>query len=172
VYKTYLLLVCSTGLTAALILLAIVVLIFLQVLFRYIIHQPLSWTVELSRFLFAWVSMLGAAAAAPEIFNQGMDLLVRKFSEKAQVVSDVAARIFTALTSCALIVYAVDLVGRVHSQLSSVLRIRMSLVYAAIPAGLVLFLVIFSLDSLILYKKLERSAGESFIAKLKRVAGE
>ncbi len=171
-YKTYLLLVCSTGLTAALILLAIVVLIFLQVLFRYIIHQPLSWTVELSRFLFAWVSMLGAAAAAPEIFNQGMDLLVRKFSEKAQVVSDVAARIFTALTSCALIAYAVDLVGRVHSQLSSVLRIRMSLVYAAIPAGLVLFLVIFSLDSLILYKKLERSAGESFIAKLKRVAGE
>ncbi len=44
-YKTYLLLVCSTGLTAALILLAIVVLIFLQVLFLYIIHQPLSLTV-------------------------------------------------------------------------------------------------------------------------------
>jgi len=163
---------CSTGLTAALILLAIVVLIFLQVLFRYVINQPLSWTVELSRFLFAWFSMIGAAAAAPEIFDQGMDLLVRKLSEKTQVVVDAAARIFTALTVSALIIYAVDLVGRVHSQISSVLRIRMSFVYAAIPAGLILFLVIFSLDSLILYKKAERSVGESFISKLKRVAGE
>jgi TRAP-type C4-dicarboxylate transport system permease small subunit len=172
VYKAYILMMCSTGLTAALILLAIVVLIFLQVLFRYVINQPLSWTVELSRFLFAWVSMIGAAAATPEIFDQGMDLLVRKLSEKTQVVVDAAARIFTALTVSALIIYAVDLVGRVHSQISSVLRIRMSFVYAAIPAGLILFLVIFSLDSLILYKKAERSVGESFISKLKRVAGE
>lgn len=171
-YKAYIFMMCTTGLTAALILLAIVVLIFLQVLFRYVINQPLSWTVELSRFLFAWVSMLGAAAAAPEIFDQGMDLVVRKFSEKTQVVVDAAARIFTALTASALIIYALDLVGRVHSQISSVLRIRMSFVYAAIPAGLILFLVIFSLNSLILYHKVEQSAGESFISKLKRAAGE
>lgn len=171
-YKAYILMVCGTGLTAALILLAIVVLIFLQVLFRYVIYQPLSWTVELSGFLFAWVSMLGAAAAAPDIFNQGMDLLVRKLSEKSQLVVDIAARVFTALTSLALILYGIALVGKVHSQLSSVLRIRMSYVYAAIPAGLVLFLIIFSLDSFIFYKKPDRNVGESFIAKLRRVAGE
>jgi len=174
VYKAYLLLMCTTGLAAAVILLAIVVLIFLQVLFRYVIHQPLSWTVELSRFLFAWVSMLGAAAATTEIFNQGIDLFVKRLPEKAQIAVDVLARITTGLTTCFLIYYAVDLTGRVHSQLSSVLRIRMSSVYAAIPVGLFLFVILFVLDSCLVYSNssAKGSAGGTLVEKLKRIAGE
>ena len=34
------------------------IIIFLQVLFRYVLTQPLSWTEETARFLFIWVALL------------------------------------------------------------------------------------------------------------------
>ena len=51
------------GLRWAIILLMIsmTVIVFLQVVFRYIWDAPLGWSEEVSRFLFVWVTFLAAA---------------------------------------------------------------------------------------------------------------
>ena len=42
---------------------AMAVAVFLQVLFRYLLHLPLFWTEEFARYCLVWASLLGAAVA-------------------------------------------------------------------------------------------------------------
>src|SRR6266545_2303760 len=51
---------------ACALLVFLVVALFLQVLFRYVIEAPLAWTEEGARFGLVWLSMLSAAIAARE----------------------------------------------------------------------------------------------------------
>ena len=46
----------------ALLMAAMVVVITAQVWYRFILNDPLSWSEELGRYLFVWISFLGAAA--------------------------------------------------------------------------------------------------------------
>ena len=43
---------------------AMVVAIFLQVVFRYIFNSPLAWSEEVGRYLFIWTTFLGASVGA------------------------------------------------------------------------------------------------------------
>ncbi|MFS2139347.1 TRAP transporter large permease subunit [Duganella sp. Dugasp56] len=52
-----------TEVPAAILLVAEVLLLMLNVICRYLLHEPLSWTDELSSLLFLWLAMLGAVIA-------------------------------------------------------------------------------------------------------------
>ena len=41
----------------------IVLLIFTQVLFRYLLNNSLNWTEELAKYLFVWMTFIGSASA-------------------------------------------------------------------------------------------------------------
>ncbi|MFA5621178.1 MAG: TRAP transporter small permease [Thermovirgaceae bacterium] len=45
-------------------MMSLFVLVFFQVLNRFILHIPIAWTEEFGRYAFVWVSLLGAAEAA------------------------------------------------------------------------------------------------------------
>jgi TRAP-type transport system small permease protein len=132
---------------ASVLLLGVVLCVFLQVVFRYVLSQPLSWSEELARFLFAWASMLGAAAGAVTILNQGIDLLTKKFSENIQREIDLFARLVTVVTSFILLIKGFELTVRVHDQTSSAIGVRMSFVYVAVPVGLFFIFIIIILDT-------------------------
>ncbi|GEM_PF-916411 len=138
---------------AAGVLLAVVITVFLQVVFRYVLARPLAWSVELARFLFTWASMLGAAGGAVGILNQSIDLLTEKLPDRAQRAIDVLGRGVTLLTAGLLLVTSWELTGRVYRQTSSALGIRMSYVYAAVPVGLILLMIVLGLDTYNTYRK-------------------
>lgn len=132
--------------------------VFLQVVFRYILSRPLSWSEELARFLFAWSSMLGAAAGATGILAQGIDLLTKKFPKYLQTPVDVVARAATLSACAVLIVKGFELTGRVHEQTSSAINVRMSYVYAAVPVGLLFLFIILAVNTFTVYfPRAERS---------------
>jgi TRAP-type C4-dicarboxylate transport system permease small subunit len=54
-----------------------VVAVFLQVIFRYVIHFSLSWSEELARYTFTWLAMLGAAVAVRRHAHFTLEVLVR-----------------------------------------------------------------------------------------------
>ena len=58
---------------------AIVVLVFLGVLSRFVFAQPMAWSEELARYLFLWAALVGAAAGCRNNQHGGIPLLVHKF---------------------------------------------------------------------------------------------
>jgi TRAP-type C4-dicarboxylate transport system permease small subunit len=57
---------------------AMVVIIFTQVVFRYVIQQPLAWSEESARYLFVWATFLGASVA----FYDKTNINVSFFAER------------------------------------------------------------------------------------------
>ena len=51
-----------------------------QVLTRFILPQPSSFTEEVARFLLIWISLIGGAYAYRQNSHLGFDLLVKKIS--------------------------------------------------------------------------------------------
>lgn len=55
---------------------AIVLIMFFQVFFRYVLNNSLTWSEEITRFLFIWVVFLGTALNIRDKWNIGVDVLV------------------------------------------------------------------------------------------------
>lgn len=53
----------------------IVVIMFLQVFFRYALNNSLTWTEEITRFLFIWAVFLGTAINIRDRWNIGVDVV-------------------------------------------------------------------------------------------------
>lgn len=68
---------------------SIVLLVFTGVLSRYIFHYSIAWSEELSRFMFLWGALLGAASACKTGQHGGIPLLVDKFPRGLQRITEV-----------------------------------------------------------------------------------
>ena len=75
----------------------------LQVFFRYVLEKPLSWSEELARFAFVWLSFIGAAMSLGKRLHFGIDYLVKKFPSRF-------AAALEAGTSCLVLVFVLVLV--------------------------------------------------------------
>jgi TRAP-type C4-dicarboxylate transport system permease small subunit len=72
--------------------------VFGQVFFRYVLNQPSPWTEELARYLFIWISMIGAAYGVKQQSHFGFEMLVKKMSPRMQVVRPCRSRCGMSIT--------------------------------------------------------------------------
>ena len=125
-----------------------VVLIAMQVCFRYVLNQPLAWTEEVARHLMVWSALPGAAVAYRRKGHLGMDILVmhlpRPWQRRVEIVLQALSIAFFGL----LVIHGIPLVERTMRQLSSAIRIPMGYIYASIPVGSALILL-FAIERLI-----------------------
>ncbi len=112
-----------------------VAVIFLQVIFRFVLNDPLSWSEELARFLFVWITFLGAAICARERAHIGMDYVVSKFPEALRKRIEHFEMLLLVVISLAIMVTSIETVVTNFGQSSPALKLNMGLVYAAIPIG-------------------------------------
>ena len=59
-----------------------VILVFFQVVFRYVFFLSLSWSEEFSTFIFVWVVLLGSAVGIRRREHLGINTIVQHFSGK------------------------------------------------------------------------------------------
>lgn len=79
-------------------LLAILVIdVFWQVISRYVLNSPSSFTDELARMLLIWVGILGSAWATGKKMHLAIDFLINKFSVKNKKTIDTLINISVAL---------------------------------------------------------------------------
>ena len=128
--------------------------VFAQVVFRYVFVKPLSWSEELARYTFVWVSMLGAAGVIPKSLTQGIDILVNKLPTSVQVVLGLIIRSLIVAFCLLLIIKGYELTKITHIQKSAVIGFPMSYAYFSVPFSAALMIIILCLDSIITYKKL------------------
>jgi TRAP-type C4-dicarboxylate transport system permease small subunit len=117
------------------------ILVFGNVVLRYVFGFSLSWVEELTRYMMIWLAWLGAGLALREGAHIAIDTL-------QQALPEIGARLLRTAVLLAMIGFfgALAWLGWRYSmfawrQETAVLRLPAGLVYLAIPAGSVLMLL-------------------------------
>lgn len=116
---------------------------FAQVVFRFVLAQPLSWSEELVRYVFVWSVFLTAALA----FNSGLhiriDFLTERYPPRVRRAATLLSWVCTIAAVGILLVLGVELAGSpsVRLQKSPAMEIPMTVPYAAIPVGSAMMMV-------------------------------
>ena len=113
---------------------------FAQVVTRYGLSDPLIWSEELARYLFVWVSMIGAALAIREGGHFGLDLLIRRVPALRSIVAPVVTTVMILFLAIVLKT-GIDETRLASMQFAMTFPMRMQWAYLALPvgAGLMLF---------------------------------
>src|SRR2546421_1092207 len=113
---------------------------FAQVCARYVLGDPLIWSEEAARYLFVWVSMIGAALALREGGHFGLDLLIRRAPALKPALGPMVTLV-TAIFLFILFKTGIDETNLAAMQFAMTFPMRMQWAYLALPigAGLMLF---------------------------------
>lgn len=111
------------------------VVVFLQVVCRYFLVRPLHWSEELARYLFVWISLLGATLAVQRRAHFGMDFFFRMLPARCRRFLTLIIYLLMELVVVVLLVQGVVLVRKTVDQLSPAMEIPMGWAYACLPVG-------------------------------------
>ncbi|GGH32181.1 transporter [Alsobacter metallidurans] len=106
-----------------------------QVLTRFVLGEPATWSEPLIRVLLIWMAYLGLASAVRAGSLVSVDLLYRLVSGPQRRALEAAIAVATMGLLAILAWYGVDLTSRVRFQNLAGLEIPVSFAYAAVPAG-------------------------------------
>lgn len=106
-----------------------------QVLTRFILQEPATWSEPLIRMMLIWMAYLGLAAAVRAGSLVSVDLLYRLVRGRRRRVLEGVIALATLALLAILAWFGIDLTGRVRFQNLAGLDIPVSYAYAAIPAG-------------------------------------
>jgi TRAP-type C4-dicarboxylate transport system permease small subunit len=128
---------------ASVLLVFLVITLFLQVLFRYVIQQPLAWSEEGARFGLVWYSMTAACIAAREgqhfLFRWATLALSARSRFWLRRISDV----LVALLLLGILKFSLDYVSIVVNQTASGTGLSMAVPYAGVSFGAACLLCIY-----------------------------
>jgi TRAP-type C4-dicarboxylate transport system permease small subunit len=120
---------------------AMTVIVFLQVIYRYLLAQSLSWSEESARYLFAWISLLGAALTVQKRGHFGLELFFKMLPTKARRFVGFAIYLLMGGVILVLLVQGIALFQKVATQLSPAMQISMGWAYACLPVGAALMAI-------------------------------
>ena len=109
--------------------------VFLQVLYRYVLTQPLYWSEELARYLFVWLSILGATLGLQKRGHFGLDFFFRMFPEQVKRCMGFFIHLLMGAVVLVILVQGITLVQKTVLQESPAMGISMSWAYASLPVG-------------------------------------
>ena len=118
-----------------------VVAVFLQVIFRYVVNHPLSWSEELARYVFVWASMLGASMGIKKKTHFCLDALLKSFPPPIKKIIEVLLYAIMCILLVVLVYYGTQFSAELAIQTAPGLNISMAIPYAAIPVGGLLMLL-------------------------------
>jgi len=138
------------------------VIIFAQVVTRYLFNYTPEWSEELARFLFVWVVFLGSALIMGESGHLAVQFLPDKFKGKAfgtilDVIINVCGYVFIIL----LLTQGWKMTSIMTFQRAPGLDIPMSWVYVIIPVSCVLMLLYLFRETLRIFRNISgRGTGQ------------
>lgn len=121
---------------------AATLMLFINVVLRYVFDTGLFWVLELVQYLFAWVVLIGAAHGVKVGIHLGIDILLNRMPthiRKATLILSVISCItFVAIVDYQAFVYTIKIYQ--WGDLTEDLQIPQWIPYTAIPVGLSLML--------------------------------
>lgn len=116
------------------------IVVFLQVVFRYILGNPLVWAEEVSTLLFAWVTFLGSAVGVKRFSHIAINAVVILFPPRVRIFIQIAVDVLVIFLLVTFIKSGLELVMEGRRIATSTLGISQSYVYLSGPVGGLLML--------------------------------
>ena len=106
-----------------------------QVFTRYILQDAISGSEEISRYCFIWLGFVGSAVCAQRWSNAWISIVHDLTKGRAKKWHGIILNVMVLICAVILLIQGIKCVGVTSRQLSSMLKIPMCYVYAAIPVG-------------------------------------
>jgi TRAP-type C4-dicarboxylate transport system permease small subunit len=116
------------------------VVVFAEVIFRYVLLLPLFWTEEFARYCLVWSSLLGAGVALKRGEHIAVTFFTDKLPNQARSAASLCARISIFALLAVIFWGGLHLVLITRHQLSPAMRVPMSWPYMAVPLSSLIML--------------------------------
>lgn len=131
------------------VLLAIIFLtLFLGVIYRYLLNNPLRWTNELATIALIWLVFISGTYAFSNGQHISIDVVVSLLGKRGRLFVLVLVQTMLSVFFIVLTVVGAKYTIRIASAATSALRLSQAYLYAAIPVCCLLMFII-SIDDLI-----------------------
>lgn len=107
----------------------------LQVFTRYVLNNSLSWTEEISRYSFVWVSLIGAVLATSQKAHCVVTVLDGVFKGRSKQIQQIFIMVCILLGGLVMLTQGIKMVQATIKTLSVHLKIPMGYVYLAVPVS-------------------------------------
>ena len=112
-----------------------------QVIFRYVLSQPLPWSEELARYLMIWVACLAASEAYVKGNHVGVSFVVDALKPNLRKAMVLAVHLIVAILMGVIASQGFRLSFLLGDQLSPAMGLPMTWPYLAVPVGATLILI-------------------------------
>lgn len=117
-----------------------VLFILAQVIFRYILHSPLDWTEQTSRYMFIWMMMLGAAVMFYRDGAMAFDLLHERLPPRVKFWVEALIKLSIIAFSVYYGYQAFLLASKVVGRSTSGVRVPLTFMYSSMGISNVLII--------------------------------
>ena len=118
---------------AAILVVALAVVVFLQVFNRYVLKAPLAWSEDLAMLLFQWVTFLGAAIGVKRMSHFGIELVVRNLPEKIHRAIEYIVPVLVGMVALIMITEGIELLSYNRFRIYSSMNLSYTWAYLPIP---------------------------------------
>lgn len=119
---------------------AMVLVIFFQVIMRYVFSNSLSWSEELGKFLFVWISWIGISIGQVKGEHIKITLLVDKLPEKMQHLMNILSDLTVIWICLVTAYYSTTLIVSQNGVNYAGIKISMSFGYLSVFIGCILMI--------------------------------
>lgn len=120
-----------------------VLLLFIQIVMRYVFNNSIYWSEELARYLFVWQCWLGIAYSTKKGTHLRITMIHNALSKKASNCLEIFVMLVWMAFSVFLIFRGFGLTTMIgnYGQISAAMHLPMEYIYASIPVGAALMLI-------------------------------
>lgn len=132
-----------------------VIIIFIQVIMRYVFNNSLSWSEELGKFIFVWLSWIGISIGAKRGEHIKLTMFVDRLSPKGAQISNIFSELIVIGICAVTAYYGSTLVASQSKVHYAGIKISMAWGYLSVVLGCVLMILrsfISIVDSAVLIK--------------------
>ena len=119
----------------------LVMVVFYQVVARYIFNDPPSWTEELARYSQVWIILLASSRCIRKGSHLAVDYFGHRMGIRVKRTVDIVMSILIILYILVVTLYGWRLMVVGQYQLSPALQLKMSFVYVIFPLSGILMLL-------------------------------
>ena len=130
-----------------------------QVLTRYVLNNPSSWSEELVSYMFAWMSLLGSSLVTAERGHMNIPIMVEKCGPALQKLLLCLAEIIGFLFSAVILAYGgFQIANLAMGQMTSSMGVPIGVFYVVLPLCGILNMVYTVLNIVDIMQKKEGTA--------------